>query len=342
MGYDRKLSTNFMADLQSGILLPLLNRVREDETLMLAIRENYINIYYRGGSLYMITQSRDGASYTADFDKNYNKKPDPLPIEFPFILKDAEQVSALVSAIPEIKYRMDSSFIKNRKVSESGKPIKSGKLEREFQQLVVRENNYFSDSHYFIVDIEVAGILPNARYDMLAVRWINRKQPESLVLALIEMKHGINALGGVSGVAKHMQDAYKLRANEEDWRQLLVGLETQMNQLDQLGLLFFNRSTNFQRFEIDKVATPELIFLLAGHNPGSKSLTDILNDIDISGAKGNGFDLLFFASSFAGYRMYRESMLNLNEFMIEVSRLFKLASGVRKRKRELAPAEDRD
>lgn len=48
----RALSTTFMNDLKSnGILHPLLERVKQDHTLMLSIRKDYINIYYRGGSI---------------------------------------------------------------------------------------------------------------------------------------------------------------------------------------------------------------------------------------------------------------------------------------------------
>ena len=48
----RKLSNSFMNDLMlaDGRLYPILDRVRQDETLMLAIREDYINVYYRGGT----------------------------------------------------------------------------------------------------------------------------------------------------------------------------------------------------------------------------------------------------------------------------------------------------
>jgi hypothetical protein len=334
MSYNRKLCSKFMTDLQSGILFPLLKRIKEDQTLMLAIRDNYINIYYRGGNVCELSQSGDGASYTAKFDKNYNKTPDPLPILFPFSLNNSEHASALVKAIPELKYRMDNFLTKN------------GKSEREFQQLVVRENNYSpiaGKTHYFIVDIEIAGILPGARYDMLAVRWLSheRKRSGALVPALIEMKYGTDALGGSASLKKHMDDAYALRENEAEWGHVLSGLEAQLNQLDELGLLTFKRSPRVKRLEIDRDATAEMIFLLAGHNPGSTKLATILNAIGLAEAERGGFDLLFFVSSFAGYGMYREAMLNLEQFKLEVSRLFQLASRTRSRTR-VDPAESHD
>ena len=333
MSYDRKLTPKFMTDLLEGVLFPILKRIKEDQTLMLAIRKDYINIYYRGGNLCKV--SRDGDSYTAHFDAKYNKKPEDLPVRFPFILSNCEQVSALVEAMPELKCRMDS-FLSGH-----------GKSEREFQQLVVRENNYSpiaGKTHYFIVDIEIAGILPGARYDMLAVRWLSheRNRPGTLVPALVEMKYGTDALVGAASLKKHMDDAYALRANEAKWEKLLSGLEAQLNQLDELGLLTFNRSAQVKRLEIDKSAVPELIFLLAGHNPGSTKLTTVLKDIVIPKAESNSFDLLFFVSSFAGYGMYREAMLSLEQFKTEVSRLFKLASTIRSRTQGLEPSESQD
>ena len=296
---------------------------------MLAIRNNYINIYYRGGNICEISQNKEGGSYIARIDENYNKQSDKLPLAFPFNLNALEQTFALVQAMPELKYRMDRFFAKN------------GKSEREFQQLVVRENNHSPISgktHYFIVDIEIAGFLPNARHDMLAVRWLSheRNRPGVLVPALIEMKYGTDALDGASGLIKHMSDAFALRKQAADWGLLLSGLETQLTQLDDLGLLTFNRSARVERLEIDRNATPELIFLIAGHNPGSTKLPAILNTIDLAQTtKDCGFDLLFFAASFAGYGLYREAMLTLEQFKVEVATLFRLASITRRNTTEL-------
>jgi len=46
----RRLSDRFMKDLKSGLLQPLLQRVHDDPTLELEIRDDYINVYYRGGA----------------------------------------------------------------------------------------------------------------------------------------------------------------------------------------------------------------------------------------------------------------------------------------------------
>lgn len=232
MDYNRAISQAFLTDLQTGMLRPLLVRVKEDDTLMLALRGSYINIYYRGGSLFKIelleSSSAATSSYRVEFDTDYNKNYPPLPVDFPFPVTDAAHVSTLTGAIPELKCVMDRYF------------ARKGKPEREFQQLVVRENNrsmISNETDYFIIDIEIAGILPNAKYDMLAVRWLGRERGKAgtLVPALIEMKYGINALDGASGMAKHLEDAYSLKAKDASWCRLVHELEVQFNNSTSLG-----------------------------------------------------------------------------------------------------------
>jgi hypothetical protein len=70
----RKLSAKFMDDLVNpkGVLHPILARVKKDQTLMLAIREDFINIYYRGGNILNIKEHSKGF-YQASFDDQYNE-----------------------------------------------------------------------------------------------------------------------------------------------------------------------------------------------------------------------------------------------------------------------------
>ncbi len=53
------LSPSFMADLQSGLLLGMLQQVRADKDLDLHIRDNYLNIYYKGNSLLTVRLNLD-------------------------------------------------------------------------------------------------------------------------------------------------------------------------------------------------------------------------------------------------------------------------------------------
>ena len=68
----RELSVSFFNDLMddNGLLHTIRERVKTDDTLLLAIRDGYINIYYRGGNILRIQEQGKGV-YQAFFDKQY-------------------------------------------------------------------------------------------------------------------------------------------------------------------------------------------------------------------------------------------------------------------------------
>jgi hypothetical protein len=64
----RGLSDKFMRDLkEGGSIHCFLEAVKRDDTLSLEIRDNYVNIYYRGGNLFRITP-KEPSSYSIYFD----------------------------------------------------------------------------------------------------------------------------------------------------------------------------------------------------------------------------------------------------------------------------------
>lgn len=140
---------------------PLLNKVKSDDTLMLALRGHYINIYY------IQLEKKQPKKYVASFNCGYNKHGtiDVEAIErlFPREITDRPHAEAWVSACKDLKEVMDRYF------------ANKAKSEREFQQLVAWENNRSSiagSTEYFITDIEYAVPDTNARVDMLALKWL--------------------------------------------------------------------------------------------------------------------------------------------------------------------------
>jgi hypothetical protein len=193
----RKLSVKFMGDLvnSDGVLHPILTQVKKDHTLMLAIRESYIYIYYRGGNTLKIKEYNKGF-YQASFDDQYNKSGLHIP-DSPTEIKQQNDSRSWIDSFPSRKNIMDEYFSIH------------GKAEREFQQLIARENNnsaISNESEYFISDIEVAE--PNARFDIMAIRWLadQRRNGNKCKAALIEMKYGDSALTGSAGLLKHLKD----------------------------------------------------------------------------------------------------------------------------------------
>lgn len=304
----REISNNFLNSLKNinGFLHPILERVRQDDTLMLAIRKNYINVYYRGGNLLKVKeQSKD--SFQSSFDDQYNKSGKTI-LTLPTTIKSQDDARTWVDQFSHLKEMMDIHF------SEHRKP------EREFQQLVARENNHSNtsnDSEYFVSDIEFADSNLNARFDMLAVRWLasHRKNGSNCRVALIEMKYGDAALGGKAGLLKHLKDIDTLISDQDKYKSLVETIELQFNQLDDLGLLNFNHSSNGTKVKLATSDKPEVIFILANHNPRSKKLNSILNDPKVLAyVQTRRFDLRFFVSSFAGYGLHSDCMLTLTQF----------------------------
>ena len=303
----RKLSAKFMGDLvdSDGVLHPILTRVKKDHTLMLAIRENFINIYYRGGNILKIMEHNKG-SYQASFDDRYNKSGLLIP-DSPSEINNQNDSRSWIDSFPSRKNIMDEYF------------STYGKAEREFQQLIARENNnstISNESEYFVSDIEVAE--PYARFDIMAIRWLaaQRKNGSNCKAALIEMKYGDSALTGSAGLLKHLKDMEKLITNKDGYSKLLETMESQFTQLDELGLLKFNKGTSNAKVKLNPDETPEVIFVLANHNPRSPKLKTILSDPEIDKyAQSQLFDLKFYVASFAGYGLHAKCMFPLVEFL---------------------------
>lgn len=319
MKNSRSVSTNFISDLKEGVLLPILERVRNDDTLMLAIRGGYINIYYRGGNLLKVVE-QSGDTYGASFDENYGKFEKPIsgpaiiPITGPKIIKCQDDANEWVSAFALLKQVMDLYF------------SKINKSEREFQQLVARENNYSTisnESEYFVSDIEFADTGLGARLDMLSVRWLasQRKSGGNCRAVLVEMKYGDKALEGTSGLIEHIKAIHNLVNDEESYKSLLETMESQFNQLDDLALLNFNRSKGGAKVRLDPSDRPEVVILLANHNPRSTKLATILKSDKLDEIVAEGrFELKFFVSSFSGYGLHSNCMHNLDEFRKYISK----------------------
>ena len=303
----RKLSNKFMDDLvnSDGVLHPILTRVKKDHTLMLAIRENYINIYYRGGNILNIKEHIKGF-YQASFDDQYNKSGLLIP-DSPTEIYDQNDSRSWIESFPCRKNIMDEYF------------STYGKAEREFQQLIARENNnstISNESEYFISDIEVTESY--ARFDIMAIRWLatQRKNGSNCKAALIEMKYGDGSLGGSAGILKHLKDMEKLVSNQESYVRLLETMESQFTQLDELGLLKFNKGTSNAKVKLNPDEIPEVIFVIANHNPRSPKLKTILRDPEIDKyAQSQLFDLKFYVASFAGYGLHAKCMFPLVEFL---------------------------
>lgn len=163
----------------------------EDE-LFLGIRNNYVNIYYRGMNIAKIQGRFEKATIADRYrHKNFLGKNNYHTIEYEVFEKSYESIIK-----PEVE-----------------KHIEKNKLwEKETQQILILRNNENcknNKSNWICIDMESIRQRQNkkdnngksfGRFDIVAVNIKNYQ------VALIELKVGQGAIGGESGLLKHAKD----------------------------------------------------------------------------------------------------------------------------------------
>lgn len=286
----RGLSAEFIEDLLRGSLAPILARVHNDRTLCLELRENYINVYYRGGNLLRVSPTDGG--YSVFFDTKYFSGPAPaLPAQR---VRSASDVAAWIAALPLLKDTIDLA--------------KPGE-EREVQQLLLRENNFSGvarSTDYYVCDIEYAN--PHGRFDVVAVRWPStptaRKRQRGHRLVLGEVKFGDGALDGSAGLVAHVNDVNSFVATSGNRAALEEEMVRVFNQKRELGLLDCDK--DLTGFSDER---PMLLLLLANHDPDSGKLRRALAELP----RSELVDVYVAAASLMGYGLYDPAIVPLAE-----------------------------
>jgi len=309
---NRLLSPEFEHDLFNGLLKELHEYVLSDKTLMLAIRENSLNVYYRGGNLLKLAKKTYG--YDAQIDENYGKK-QPLTMPHPpNKIETKTDIAQWLSVFPTYKQIMDFRF--------SREP----ETEREYQQVVAKVNNLApisSATDYFIADVELPDNDVGAKFDMLAFKWPctskNRRQSTpDIQLALIEMKYGNNALKGNAGIADHLkqfEDLLNDQKNQQKIKNLAESQIIQINQLNRLGMFDYEGNDKGRIFNL-KDSRYEVIFLFGGLNLRSSTLLKELTKVSTLIKSMESFcDVRFFVPTSAGFALYASCMFNIDAYI---------------------------
>lgn len=312
----RALNQEFLEDLLDGPLTPILEHVKKDDTLCMELRGTYVDIYYRGGALLTIREIGNGG-YCISFNEKYSEK-----CEDDTRTDDAREARGTcltaLDAVREVsahKEAMDFYFAKHPKT------------EREFQQIILRENNNLgtvSDStDYFILDMEYAINHCNgqndslsARFDMLAFKWESkghvRKHTENLPITFIEVKYGDGAMNSgedckLPGIRKHINDYIKIRKDDSMLQALARDMACVFRQKHKLGLV----SCYPDKEDIDLTLDPEnveLLFVLANHDPEkSRLLREIKTAMsELQGTEDEKYlsEIKIARSSLMGYGLY--------------------------------------
>ncbi|MCP8323311.1 MAG: hypothetical protein L6N96_03940 [Candidatus Methylarchaceae archaeon HK02M2] len=296
----RKLSPDFIHELKLGDLNSILERVKDDNTLDFQIRDDYVNIYYRGGNLIKIEKLKSSSNkFMFSFDEKYARN---TKLRLP----EKSDIKGWIEIIPQLKHMMDLYFTTLEK------------NEREFQQLVVRENNYTSISKstdYFIVDVEYDNRL-GARFDLIAIEWESKGTIRKLTkgykpkLVFLEIKYGDGALKGSSGIKKHIEDFKKFRSSN-NYQEIKEEMKEIFKQKRDLRLIAGLQS-NIHPIE-DFSDNIDLVFLVINHDPESRKLKRILDEIEEI-HQDIEFNIGFCVSNFMGYGLFKQNIFGIAKF----------------------------
>lgn len=170
----RQLSPDFMTALKTGFLAGLTQAVIADKDLDLQIRNNYLNIYYKGNSLLRLAELTPG-QYRVELHEKFKAE---LPL--PALLVDEQTTASFLGQLPYLK----ENIIKYGKSS----------LEIEYEQLIIRANNLESrnNSEYFILDRQYA--TQAGRFDLTGFVWPRnkRRRGQEVPLCFMEIKFALN------------------------------------------------------------------------------------------------------------------------------------------------------
>lgn len=251
----RKLSETFMSALQSGFLSALRETVIADQDLDLQIRDNYLNIYFKGNSLLKLTEST-AARYEVCINDKFEPEPKLLA------LKDKNTTEKFIEKIPRLK----ENIIKHGKNS----------LEVEYEQLIIRANNLESksNSEYFIIDRQYVteDETPN-RFDLTGFYWRRqgRRRGDQVPLCLMEVKFALNP--DIENVHIQISRYYNfLRNNIKPF-----AAETQNVFLQKLDLGLINQGSNrteaLRTLQFSpNIEEMQFVLILVDYNPFSKLL----------------------------------------------------------------------
>lgn len=297
----RILNPDFIKELKGGSQQPLLEYIRNDNTLDLEIRNNYINIYYRGGNILKVNISKN-LLFLYHFEEKYLKN---TSFKLAQALIDSKSNHDWDNFFPLAKQAMDFYFTKYLK------------QEREYQQLVVRENNYSSIANgtdYFILDIEY-DTSAKARFDLIAVEWPSKASHRKLSkgfkpkLVIIEMKYGDGSFKGSAGIQKHINDFNSFISNPVQlaaFKNEMLGVFRQKRELGVIPCLSGIGKTNSNAV-IQFANEIDMIFLIVNHDPESRILKTELTGLHIQNSK-------FVTSNFMGYGLYVENVFDYLSF----------------------------
>ena len=314
----RRLNDELINKLQNDETFKVLwQLIVCDETLCPVFRNDKIDIYYRGYKLFSIScegilrNKKTFNNKIIDYNNHeyhglngniLHLEDNPTFEDFPYIL-------------PFYKQNVDYWFGAGTKHA----------YEREFQQLMFRENNskkFGKYSDYYILEMEYQYRTSGPEPDLMAVKMPRRKrQGTTYRLAIVEVKYLDDSFARKAGIRSHIDDYIKLVNNKDMLNEVKNEMEIFFTQRKELGLLQGYNSDKKQIKISDE--KPELILALIGlnsnngknnHDKEVETLKKILTDaLDCYGSEL--LDAVYIAqTSEMGFGLYEDKMIKIADY----------------------------
>lgn len=221
----RGINSKLISSFKESKLCQLIKE--NPDRLLACIRNNAIGIYYNADRIAMVSLAKDGnlkceinSYYLSDFYLRENKDTREAGIDETHVPAD------IVTSFEKIKKNSDLRSTPEKKA----------------QQALVSATNANKDSAWVCIDIEyrqstkaqstlVEANRFTGRFDIIA---ISKKKPYRI--AIIELKYNDAAIGGKSGVVKHLKDFSKFN-NNTCIENLKKEIKMQLSNLSELEIL---------------------------------------------------------------------------------------------------------
>lgn len=216
---------------------------KHTDELFIGVRDGYINIYYNCASIAKIRCGKRGIVKNAEINNYY--------------LKDGFQKNNKYVSISE------DDFVKHYEHIKKQSDIKVN-LEKKSQERLVIDNNKNKNSNWYCLDVEymksIDGKLMPWRFDIIA---ISKESHHSV--ALIELKYGFDAIGGESGVQKHVKDYSEFQKDGSFEKYLKKEIVNILKTQKKLGVIDYPECfENIDKVDIKK--NPKFYFITLDNN----------------------------------------------------------------------------
>ncbi len=260
----RGLNDEFMRALRDGELSALREVVAADRDLILEIRENALDVYFKGNRLLRLDQRGTGYRMTLDDKFRVEALADLTS------LRSASDTEMFVAAIPAIKERIVG--------------LRTGASEIEYEQMLIRANNCEPrlNTEYFIIDRQLVTADRSGQMDLIAVYWPrrNRNRNRKVALSLMEVKYGRNPdIHKLPQQLSRYHDDLEKRVSE-----VAAEAETLLQQKLELGL-FVGTKARLKALKTltvsRRIEDVRYVVVLVDYNPWSTLLDlDALRDLE--------------------------------------------------------------